>query len=199
MAENKFPKVLLWSLLGVFVLAIIAAAVISQAHKSRADIPVYGQIPPFEFVTQNNRPFGTSNLQGKITVLDFMFTNCQGPCPIMSGKMGRLYDQYSDASDVQFVSISVDPARDSLKALQQYAKAHGVTDNRWVFLRGPLEEVKHLSVDGLKLGGNFPMGHSTRFVLIDRKGQIRGYYTGTDDASIDVLKTHLNQLLKTQA
>jgi len=196
MAKQKLPPVLLWGSIGVFIMAVIALFVIWQANRSRADIPVYGKVPQFEFVTQNSNSFGRNNLNGKITVLDFFFTNCQGPCPIMSTKMGWLYDQYSDAPNVQFVSVSVDPARDSLAALQAYAKQQGVTDNRWVFLHGDLKDVENLSVQGFKLGGNFPMGHSTRFVLIDEQGRIRGYYTGTDDASIDVLKTHLNQLIK---
>ncbi len=200
MSENKLPRVLLWSMSAVVILAIVAAVVISKANKSRAKIPVYGTVPQFEFMTQNGNPFGTPDLQGKITVLDFVFTHCQGPCPVMSLKMGQLYDQYADAKQVQFVSISVDPARDSLSVLRKYAKQQGVTDNRWVFLRGPINEVKRLSVDGFKLGaGDLPAGHSTRFVLIDGKGQIRGYYHGTDDASINVLKTHLNQLIKQSA
>jgi len=192
--KRSFPKVFVWGISVVILLAVIAWIVINQAEKSRADLPEYGAVPNFEFVNQDGDPFGTEEITGKITVLDFIFTNCQGPCPVMSSKMSQLYQQYSNTDQVQFVSISVDPERDTLEALKAYGKRHGVNDHRWNFLRAPIDSVRDVSVNGFSLGGNFPMGHSTRFVLIDPDGTIRGYYRSLDDESIEALKRDIKAL-----
>jgi len=196
--NTKFPRVFLWTGSLAIILAVVAALVIQRAHHSRADLPVYGTVPAFSYLNQDGQPFDRSDLEGKITVLEFFFTSCQGPCPVMNMRMAELYKQYQGTDAVQFVSISVDPARDSLTALKAYSHRYGVTDHRWNFLRGPLKEVEDLSTNGFKLGGNFPSGHSTRFVLIDGKARIRGYYRSLDQASLEVLRDHIRQLARAQ-
>jgi len=193
---KNMPKIFIWFGAGVIIMGIIAAAVIGQAKKSQTDLPEYGEVPQFEFVNQDGEPYGLEDFKGKVSVLDFIFTNCPGPCPIMSSKMEDLYNYYDGAEQVQFISISVDPARDTLEALQAYAVRHSVDDDRWNFLRAPIDEVKTLSVEGFMLGGDFPMGHSTKFVLIDQQGQIRGYYRSMEDASLNALKTHIEALAR---
>lgn len=194
--KKPFPVVFIWGISIVIILAVIAWVVINQAQKSRADLESFGSIPNFEFVNQDGNPFGSEQIKGKVTVLDFIFTNCQGPCPVMSSKMSQLYEQFDGHDQVQFVSISVDPARDTLEALNAYGKRHGVDDHRWNFLRAPIDSVRKVSVDGFMLGGNFPMGHSTKFVLIDPTGEIRGYYRSLEDASIEELKKDIGALAK---
>lgn len=196
--HSKFPKIFLWAGSLVIILAIVAAVVIERAHHSTAELPVYGTVPDFAYVNQDGQPFNQSDLEGKVTVLEFFFTSCQGPCPVMNMRMSELYKQYQGTDAVQFVSISVDPARDSLSALKAYSHRYGVTDHRWNFLRGSLQDVENLSVNGFNLGGNFPTGHSTRFVLIDGKGQIRGYYRSLDQASLEVLEDHIRLLARAQ-
>jgi len=193
-SRTNFSKIFM--LIGgvVVVLAIIAGVIIQQAQQSQAALTTYGTVPEFTFVNQDGEDFGSEQMEGKITVLDFFFTNCQGPCPLMSTEMKALYDQYSATDEIQFVSVSVDPARDSLAALQEYRSRYGVTDHRWNFLHAPIEEVRDLSVNGFMLGGDFPMGHSTRFVLIDSQNRIRGYYNSLEDASMDVLQNHIRVL-----
>lgn len=197
MSESRsFPRIFLWGFAIVIILAAVAAYVIRQANQSRADIPVHGTVPAFEFVNQDGEPYGSEELQGKITILDFIFTNCEGACPVMSRAMSGLYEDFSNTDRVQFVSISVDPARDSLAALRKYAKRYEVTDDRWNFLRTEIDSVKWLAREGFSLSDEFPMGHSTRFVLIDRNLRIRGYYRSDDDASIGVLKRHIRELAR---
>jgi len=129
--------------------------------------------------------------------LDFIFTSCPGPCPIMSNNMRTLYNQYKLHPDLQFISITVDPENDSQEVLKIYADANGVNDKRWKFLRADMEKVKKLSSDGfLLMSDNLPAGHSVKFVLIDGDGNIRQYYNGTDKASISILRNHINLFLK---
>ncbi len=172
------------------------AAVIHYAEKSREQIPVYGSVTPFELTERSGQMFQTSDMKGKITVANFFFTTCPGPCPRMNAKVAELYRAFSTSGKVQFVSISVDPENDSLAALQEYSRKMGVTDNRWLFLRGPGDEIHRVSESIFKLAGEMPTMHSTKLVLIDDSLQIRGYYNSDDDAVVQTLKTHITQLAK---
>ena len=181
----------------VLILFLLAAFwVIEMAQKSQNDLPKLYALPDFRFNDQNGQPFGLEEMKGKINVVDFIFTRCQGPCPMMSSRMARFYQRFAGSGQVQFISISVDPGRDSLEALRQYAKKYAVNDHRWVFLRGDMEQVIDLYGNGFKLGGMLPAEHSTRFVLVDADGIIRGYYDSNDDISMNLLNTHLVQLAK---
>jgi len=114
----------------------------------------------------------------------------------MNSKVAELYSKYVTSRDVQFISISVDPATDSLHVLQEYAKRFGVNDNRWRFLRGEIDEVQALTEKGFKLAGNLPNLHSTKLILVDRTGNIRGYYDSFEDESLNLLTAHIRTLLK---
>jgi protein SCO1/2 len=181
----------------LFVFSLFALLVIDYAEQSRNEIPVYSSVPEFFFIESIEQKFDQENLKGKLNIVDFFFTTCRGPCPLMSKEMEKLYKYYQSTDKVQFVSISVDPMRDSLSVLREYAKKHGVIDNRWSFLKGDIEEIKRLSEEGFKLGADFPDMHNTNFILVDQNGFIRGYYDPFIEASMKLLKTHIRQLGKT--
>ena len=133
---------------------------------------------------------------GKINVVNFFFTSCQGPCPVMAGNMSVLYKAFEADDRVQLVSISVDPATDSLPLLREYAQRQGVTDNRWLFVRGEQADIIRISEEQFMLAADaLPMMHSIKFVLVDELGQIRGYYTGTDSGSVDSLRADSKELV----
>jgi protein SCO1/2 len=175
-----------------------AAAFLSDKYPAAEELPELFSVPGFRFVTADGAPFGLQEMEGKINVVDFMFTRCMGPCPVMSAKMKILYEEFADAPQVQFISISVDPENDTAEVLNQYASDLGVQDDRWVFLReDDIEKVATLCEKGFKLAAeDLPIGHPVNFILVDENGVIRGYYDGTDDSRIDVLKKHIRQLLK---
>lgn len=175
---------------------VIAYFVIEQGQKSQTQIPILYEVPEFHFTERNGEAVDRSIFSGRITIVDFIFTNCPGPCPMMSQRMSELYDLYSGSDKVGFVSISVDPNRDSLEALRQYADRFGVDDRRWLFLRAPIDQVIDLYENGFKLGGLLPADHSTKFILVDGRGKIRGYYDSLDDISLNILKTNIRQLVK---
>ncbi len=192
-------KGLKYLIIGSAVLLVIligALLVIQQANKTRGDLPVLYAVPEFTFTERSGQPFGLDDLKGKISVVDFIFTNCKGPCPMMAVSLGRFYDAFAKTNKVQFVSVSVDPERDSLEVLREYAEAQGVDDNRWVFLRAPKDSVVQLYEQGFKLGGELPYDHATKFVLVDHEGRIRGYYDFDDKISLAHLRTHIVELLK---
>ena len=190
-------KIFRWIIIllaAMIVLVAVALTVIQKGQESQSALPVLYELPNFSFTERQGVPFGRDDLIGKISIVDFIFTNCPGPCPFMSAKMTDLYQIYSNTDKVQFVSISVDPNRDSLNVLKEYAERFGVTDNRWVFLRGPMLDVIDLYENGFKLGGILPVDHSTKFVLVDQNATIRGYYDCYDEISMKILKTHIREL-----
>lgn len=194
------PRSIVWliSIAVLFLLLAIGAwFVINKAETARAQLPILGEIPPFEFVERSGETYSLENLKGKIHVVDFIFTNCHGPCPVMAINMGDLYKAFTDSAQIGFLSITVDPERDTIVALQEYASSVGVTDNRWQFIRGEMNELVDLSENGFMLPAeDLPGMHTTKFVLLDKDARIRGYYSGTEKASIDILRRDITTLLR---
>lgn len=194
---NYVSRGLVIGLAVIFVFTLLAALVIDRAEHSRANLPELGSMPAFTFTDQEGKLFDSRELQGKLIVLDFFFSRCQMLCPVMSSNMAELYRLYHSSDKIRFVSISVDPEHDSPAVMAQYAAGLGVTDKKWLFLNGPLADVARISEEGFKLAAdNLPAGHSSRFVLIDPRGQIRGYYDGMSDESMMVLQSHLRELAR---
>lgn len=138
-------------------------------------LPVLGEVPQFELRNQQGNKFDRSALDGHVWVADFIFTTCEGPCPRMSSHMHQL--QGTAASDVKLVSFTVDPLHDTPPVLEKYGKQFGADDARWSFLTGDVATLNMLDHDAFKLGTvGAGLDHSTRFVLIDKKSRIRGYY-----------------------
>lgn len=93
-------------------------------------------IPDFALVNQDNEPVDQTMLDGEITVLAFVFTNCQLACPAITANMKRVFYELED-TDVRFLSISVDPEHDTPEALRAYADRMSIDTARWPFLTGP--------------------------------------------------------------
>lgn len=170
---------------------------------SNRPLPSYGRLPDFELVNQDAQPFGSRQLAGKIWIADFIFTTCPGPCPIISTRMGELQKPL-EKTDVRLVSFSVDPETDTPPVLRAYADKLRKEPLRWDFLTGAPDAIGSISRDGFKLGlsnGAEPgsgLVHSTRFVLVDRRGTIRGYYDALAPDSVTKLLADTNHLLREQ-
>ncbi len=144
-------------------------------------LPVYGRVPAFKLTSQSGAAFDSRTLDGKVWVADFFFTSCPGPCPRMASQMHDVQERTRDLADVRMVSFSVDPQTDTPTVLAFYSKRNHADNARWHFLTGPQAELHQLSRNVFKLGDvDGSLMHSTRFVLVDRKGRIRGYYSTED-------------------
>lgn len=193
----------------LFVIILTAAISILFWNCSGArqePLPVLGTVPDFTLAERSGQPFGLDNLRGHIWVADFIFTNCAGTCPIMTTAMTEIQKTAiaEKLDDVKLVSITVDPERDSLAVLQRFAEGYGALADRWYFLTGDGAAIQQLANKGFLLsaaasnGGSAeePIIHSNRFVLVDRQGRIRGYYDGTDEASVKQLLQDLKKLYR---
>lgn len=169
----------------------------------RRTVSVYGKVPTFQFTNQNGQPFGSAQLAGKIWIADFIYTTCPGPCPMISTRMGELQKPL-EKTDVQLVSFSVDPDKDTPEVLRKYAANLHADPARWTFLTGAKSSIYKLSHDGFKLAvsdGGEAEGrpvHSTRVVLVDRHGEIRGYYDAIGPEAITKLVADTSHLLREQ-
>jgi cytochrome oxidase Cu insertion factor (SCO1/SenC/PrrC family) len=167
------------------------------------NIPAYGQVPAFQLTNQDGRPFGAADLENKIWIADFVFTSCPGPCPIISSRMSELQKPLQN-TDVHLVSFTVDPDKDTPEVLRRYAEKLNAQAARWDFLTGSKAAIYDLSAKGFKLAaadGSDEMGmpvHSTRMVLVDRRGQIRGYYDALAADAVTKLLADTNHLLREQ-
>ena len=163
----------------------------------------YGVLPSFELVNQDAQPFGSEQLAGKIWIADFIFTSCPGPCPIISTRMSEL-QRPLEKTDVHFVSFTVDPDKDTPEVLREYAEKLHAQPKRWDFLTGSRDAIYALTRDGFKLAvsdGSEESGmpvHSTRVVLVDRRGTIRGYYDALAPDAVTKLLADANHLFREQ-
>lgn len=160
----------------------IAAVAYILAACGRPALPVLGQIPGFQLIAQDGNRFDSRALAGKIWVVDFFFTTCPGPCPLMNERMHQIQAKTADLSDVRLVSFTVDPAHDTPPVLAAYAKHFLAQPGRWYFLTGPRDRLNDLGLNAFHLNRvDGSLDHSTRFTLVDRHGRIRGYYRFSDD------------------
>ena len=170
------------------------------AGQVQPDLIVYGSVPDFSLTDRSGKAIALHDLAGKVWIADFIFTNCAGACPVITGQMRKLQDALP--SEIRMVSFTVDPARDTPEVLGEYARNHNAEVNRWLFLTGEKDTLYNLCVKGFKLalddtGGTElePITHSTRLVLVDQRGQIRGYYGGTNDEDMQRLSADAKRLL----
>jgi protein SCO1 len=156
--------------LSLFIVCLLLAGC------AQKPLPVIGSVPAFQLTDQLGRNFDSSALKGHVWVADFIFTNCEGPCPRMSSHMRALQGKTDSA--VKLISFTVDPARDTPAVLADYAKKFEDDSNKWLLLTGQVATLNMLDEDAFKLGsvGGDAVEHSTYFALVDKKGQIRGMY-----------------------
>lgn len=178
----------------LFVLTTAAGIYLKGLENDR--LPVLAQVGSFHFTERSGQPFGLPDLEDRVNLVDFMFTNCEGPCPRMTARMAGLYQEFAAENRVQFISITVDPERDSLQVLEAYARKFGVEDRRWSFLRAPLSDVTTLAEKSFMLGSELPSLHSTKFILVDGDGRIRGYFNSEDSSAVVQLRRSIRKLLK---
>ena len=163
----------------------------------------YGMVPEFVLVNQDGKNFGSAQLRGKIWIADFIYTTCPGPCPMISSRMSELQKPLAK-TDVHLVSFTVDPAKDTPQILQTYAERLQAEPGRWDFLTGPQSTIYNLSRNGFKLAvsdGSDAKGipvHSTRMILVDRHGAIRGYYDAAEPDALTKLVADTTHLLREQ-
>jgi protein SCO1/2 len=157
-----------------FSLLLLAALTACTTHSK---LPTYDQVPPFTMTDSEGRTFQGNSLTGKVWIADFIYTTCPAACPMMSSKMKRVHQQIAGLPDVRIVSISVDPT-DTPQALKAFGSRYGGATPDWIFLAGTPETIHQLAFNTFHVGDVLgKIEHGTKFILVDKQGIIRGYYS----------------------
>ena len=162
------------ALLFSLALALFAVACADRASK----LPDYGKVPEFTMTDSTGRTFHASTLAGKVWIADFIYTSCPAECPRMTAQMKKLAAQVQSMNDVRLVSISVDPLHDSPPVLNDFAQRYGAPTPQWTFLTGSPPIIHQIAYETFHVGDVIgKIEHSTKFILVDKKSAIRGYYS----------------------
>ena len=164
---------------------------------------IYPKMIDFMYLNQDSVLVHSKQMKDKIWVADFFFTSCPTICPKMTAQMNRLNKNLSDLSDqIQFMSFSINPKKDSPSVLRKYIKKKGVTAKNWYFFTGDEDKTHELGIKHFKLfasqdeasAGGY--AHSPAFTLVDKEGYVRGVYIGTDPKEVDRMGKDIRLLLK---
>ena len=122
---------------------------------------------------------------------------------IMTTNMKKLNQSTQDLNDqIQFISFSIDPEKDTPSTLLRYKRHHGIVTDNWTFLSGDEERTHSLGIENFQIfagrdeeaQGGF--AHSGAFTLVDKEGFVRGVYLGTDSKQVKQLERDVRLLLK---
>jgi len=183
-------------------------------------LDVFGSVPDFSLIERSGRKMGRSDLAGRVWITNFIYTHCPDTCPLQTAQMAKLQADFAEEKALRLVSITVDPERDTVLVLSQYAKRYGADPERWLFLTGEKSTIYRLALEGFRLSVVDPAEgvkswlfgpitvlahhgetgkqfiHSSRFVLVDRQARIRGYYQSAEEDALQRLRRDVRILLR---
>jgi protein SCO1/2/putative membrane protein len=189
------------------IFSVATICLIGCVSSARAAVPDddYGSVADFSLTERNGQVIQRQDLSGKVWVAAFIFTRCAGPCALVSNSMASLQRDLEGAKHVRLVSFTVDPEFDNSEVLRAYAERFGADPERWLFLTGKRDELYGLIRNSFLLGveraldpnpqPGYEVAHSTKLVLVDPRGHIRGYFDGTDSAELSELKRRITFLV----
>ncbi len=174
------------------ILLLLAVVVTIGCSEANEEQPFPKRAAPsFAGVDQAGNQFNSKQLAGRPWLASFFFTSCQTVCPILNAEQQQLVQRYG--ARMRFVSISTDPNQDTGTVLREYAAQYGANPGEWWMIRMPLEDARKVSTTGFGLmDPQEPAMHSTRFVAVDKEGQICGYFDSTDSTDMHRLRSWIN-------
>lgn len=171
-----------------------------------ADSPdEFGAVGEFRLVREDGSEFGSRELLGRTWVLGCIFTTCAGPCPLLTSGMAELQRELA-GTEVHFVSLSVDPTRDSPETLRAYGERYGADFANWSFLTGSEADIYRLIRAGFRMSAagrgaeasnpQAPPTHDERLAVVDAQGRVRGYYSGRTPEGLAAIAARVRSLAR---
>jgi protein SCO1 len=146
-------------------------------------LPEIAPAPEFTLTSQDNAQVALADLRGKVVAVTFIYTFCVDTCPVLTPMMSFIQDQLGAdfGAKIAFVSITVDPERDTPKVLKEYAQAFGANLAGWSFLTGPPDAIRDVTrrygvFASKSRDGN--VDHTFLTSIVDRRGILRVQYLG---------------------
>jgi protein SCO1/2 len=168
----------------------------------------YHTLPDFTLVNQYGEKFTRQSIKkDEVYVVDFFFTRCGNPtlCPQMSKELSRVQEMFSKNDKVKILSHTVDPEYDTPQVLAKYAQKYGAKRGTWHFLTGLKQDIYSLAFHAYKINAlqdsetvTPEFSHATKFILIDGKGRVRGYYDALEAKEVDRMIVEANVVLYEQ-
>lgn len=156
----------------------------------------FGNLPDFEFTDSFQKKISSEDLKNNYWILNFFFTSCPKICPIVNGKIATLANKYKDQKNLKFISISVDPARDTIEVLQEYSKKFNANKQQWHLINLEKETLDNF-LNQLMLATTANVdNHSTRIFLIKPNNKIHSMYQGLDTEDFNRLNNTLIDIFK---
>jgi protein SCO1 len=163
--------------------AIIFSFAVALSAAGGESLPKIKPAPEFTLTNQDGRRVGLKDLRGKALAITFIFASCVDTCPLLTAKMAGIQNKLGNAfgPQVNFVSITVDPERDTPEVLKRYAEAHKANPAGWAFLTGTPAEIRDVAKRYGIYYKKTPRGdvdHTFLTSLVDQNGTIRVQYMG---------------------
>lgn len=191
-----------WLYIGFFTVLIIGFFLVVKKWMVRND--TISVVQPFSFTNQDGKQVTDKDMEGKVYVAEYFFTNCTGICPTMNGNMKKVYEKYKGEKDFVILSHTCDPERDSVQQIKKYADSMQVNTSQWIFLTGrkdslytmarvsytiddPVNNLKNIEDDFL---------HTQFWALVNRKGEVKKIYDGLKESEVNELITDIEKMLK---
>lgn len=154
--------------------------------------------PSFRLIDQNSRGFRLEDLKGKAALITFLYTHCTTVCPILVTKFLDIQKVMGNrvGRELRFITITVDPERDTPQALQRFAARWKVGPPGWSFLTGSPEEIARVAKAygvAYRKRSDGEIEHSNITFLVDRKGMLRSAYRLT--AGLDQMTGEIQMIL----
>lgn len=171
-------------------------------ERKLSSLPVIKVLPEFSGTNAEKTTFQSKDLRGSVWVAYFFFTSCGGPCPVMNQRVAEIQQEFFSkdsniASNLTFVGISVDPETDTPETMTAYGQRYNRNPARWRMVNIPEDSLRIVAAQGFMLGSpEDPSLHSTRFAIIDKQGQLRGFYDGMDETELVKLKSAIKELVQ---
>ncbi len=189
----------------ILIVPLIAFEATHWMQKKYQRLPVLNEntevgLYNYQFINQNSQARSFKAWNNKILVTDFFFTACPSICPKVTAAMRSVSVVFNNDKQVQLLSFTVDPKRDSAEKLLQYATKRNDIMTNWEFLTGDKKDIYQLARKHYFLtaaegdGGEEDFIHSDKIVLEDAQHKIRGYYDGTSDIETQQLIHDIKKL-----
>ncbi|OYU95089.1 MAG: hypothetical protein CFE21_12340 [Bacteroidetes bacterium B1(2017)] len=158
---------------------------------------IYYTIPPFKVQDQLGKNLTNDSFNNSIVICNFFFASCKDVCPSMNRRLSQVYDKYREFTEVQFMSITVDPDNDTIPVLNSYSQKYKADPAIWHFVRTDKESVFNMG-QGFLLPVSQEektIDHSQQLLLLDKAKHIRGIYDSFSDVEIKRLEEDIRVLL----
>lgn len=187
------------------VLVFFWLAVYFATDTLKAKPVVLNNVKPFRFLTQDNKVFDRQDMIGKVSVVEFFFTNCHGICPHLNTNMRGVYDKFRDEPDFEILSHTCDPDRDTVAQIKKYSDSMKVDNRKWVFLTGRKDSLYQAARESYLLDDpkntvqniEDQFLHTQFWAVVDKNGMVRGQiFDGLKKDEISEMEKLVAQLLK---